>query len=401
LAGGAQVAQRGGGARLVILALSSRDPDIAGFLGAAKLGACLLLWDGAGVPVLGYLSAMEREEAAATGCRLLGPRELDAREPAEHEPTAADRLAGWLTRAFEHCGWEPGPVELAGRSPAGDVLAACRQLESAGWSFSSGHERLLRHRRTKSATELAEARAAAAATMAAMRAVASRLAAATVATDGRLVLEGAPLDAGRLRAAVAGVLAAAGLEQPEGNILAVGAAAGVPHSRGADQREIRAGEPVVVDLFPKRRLFADCTRTFCVGEAPEELREAHALVRSAVERSLDRAVAGACGWELQEAVCASFESAGYATPRSSPGATSGYVHGLGHGVGFELHELPSFRRGAGADGVLAEGDLFTLEPGLYAPERGWGVRLEELCCLGPAGLERLTPLPFDLDPRGW
>ena len=80
----------------------------------------------------------------------------------------------------------------------------------------------------------------------------------------------------------------------------------------------------------------------------------------------------------------------------------GYVHGLGHGVGYELHELPSFRRSAGdAEGTFETGDLFTLEPGLYDPEGGWGVRLEDLCRLAPAGVENLTPAPYALDPRAW
>ncbi len=113
------------------------------------------------------------------------------------------------------------------------------------------------------------------------------------------------------------------------------------------------------------------------------------------------AVPGARGWDLQEAVCLTFEEAGYATPLRQPGTTTGYVHNLGHGIGYELHELPIFRKVAGAEGVLAEGDVFTLEPGLYDPAAGYGVRLEDLCYLGADGLEVLTPLPYDLDPRRW
>jgi Xaa-Pro aminopeptidase len=51
--------------------------------------------------------------------------------------------------------------------------------------------------------------------------------------------------------------------------------------------------------------------------------------------------------------------------------------------------------------VLRQGDVFTLEPGLYDPAAGWGVRLEDLVYLGSGGLEDLTPLPYDLDPRAW
>jgi Xaa-Pro aminopeptidase len=79
------------------------------------------------------------------------------------------------------------------------------------------------------------------------------------------------------------------------------------------------------------------------------------------------------------------------------------VHGLGHGVGYELHELPSFKESASPeDGRLEPGDVVTLEPGLYEPgPGGFGVRLEDLFVVRPEGLDCLTPLPYDLDPRGW
>ena len=67
-----------------------------------------------------------------------------------------------------------------------------------------------------------------------------------------------------------------------------------------------------------------------------------------------------------------------------------------------MHELPHFRAaGRDGDGTIERGDVFTLEPGLYDPEAGWAVRLEDLCRLGARGLENLTPLPYDLDPRAW
>ena len=80
----------------------------------------------------------------------------------------------------------------------------------------------------------------------------------------------------------------------------------------------------------------------------------------------------------------------------------GYVHNLGHGVGLDLHEQPTFKKVSGAEGVLRAGDVFTLEPGLYHPEQGFGIRLEDLVRFGPEGeLENLTPLPYELDPRAY
>jgi Xaa-Pro aminopeptidase len=204
-----------------------------------------------------------------------------------------------------------------------------------------------------------------------------------------------------VRHEVAAALAAHGLEQPEGNIVAAGADGAVPHTSGRDERVLRAGESLVVDLYPKGGLFADCTRTFCVGRAPQALVEAHAAAHEALVAAHGSALPGERGWTLQEAACAMLAAKGWPTPITQPGATRGYVHGLGHGVGFELHEYPSFRRNAGPEGTLAVGDVFTLEPGIYDPEAGFGVRLEDLVALGPTGPEVLTPLPYALDPRAW
>jgi len=196
-------------------------------------------------------------------------------------------------------------------------------------------------------------------------------------------------------------LARHGLSQPEGNIVAAAAEGAVPHNQGSSERELRAGESLVVDLYPRGALFADCTRTFCVGDAPEALRDAHAAVLAALEAAEAAAAPGVRGFGLQESTCRFLSGRGYSTALTHPGTLSGYVHGLGHGVGYELHEYPSFRKQAGAEGVLGEGDVVTLEPGLYDPAAGWGVRIEDLYLIEQRGPRSLTLLPRDLDPRRW
>ncbi len=389
-------------AALLVVASSARDPDLAPFVGPVHLGASFVLVPREDPrPRLGYLTAMEREEAAATGCLALDPDELGARELLEDGAGPAELWAGLLARAFERCGVRPGRVALAGRLPAGVLHETLTRLAEAGWSFRSGGEALLLARKRKDAAALEAARRAARGAAAALRRVASLLAAADLG-GGRASLRGAPLTAGDLRRAIAETLAGHGLEQPEGNIVAAGAAAGVPHTQGDSAAALAPGTAIVVDLFPRGHLFADCTRTFCLGEPPEALTAAWRAVADTLAAARDEAGPGATGWELQRAACRRLAAAGYRTPVTHPGTRTGYVHGLGHGVGFELHELPSFRRDAGEAGVLEAGDLFTLEPGIYEPEAGFGVRLEDLCALGPdGGLEVLTPLPVDLDPRAW
>lgn len=371
------------------------------------MGECLLVLPRGEEPRLAYLTPMEREEAAATGLAVVAPEELEVLRWAREHPDQAPFLARIIGRALDLCGIEPGRIALAGHGPAGAIQGACALLTPKGWTFVPGNALVLAARKRKQPAEVAGIREAAAAACDALRAVARLLAAAApgAANGGELWLEGERLRVRRLRAEVGRLFAERGVEQPRGNIIAPAEESGVPHSSGTPDRVLRAGESLVVDVFPRGRLFADCTRTFCVASPgqspPEPLARAHAAVLAALEELHLRAAPGVRGWDLQELVCDRFGAEGYPTPISEPGNTRGYVHNLGHGVGFELHELPVFRKVSGADGVLREEDVFTLEPGLYDPGAGWGVRLEDLVHLGPDGLETLTPLPYDLDPRAW
>lgn len=388
---------------LLVLARSSQDPDLAPFVGAAHLGDCYLLAPRGGTAHLAYLTPMERDEAAATGLTLLSPEALDLIRWVSESPEAADFMAIAVAKAFELAGIAPGRIALAGHGQAGVIVGACAQLMKEGWTFVPGNGLILAARKRKTAAEVAAIRAAAEGTCAALRAVADLLAASHQPGDGTLWLEGEPLRVARLRDEVARVMSSHGLEQPKGNIIAPAEEGGVPHSSGTPDRALRAGESLIVDLFPRGTLWADCTRTFCVGTPPEPVARAYAAVRDALETAHLRATPGVCGWDLQETICTLFDRGGYPTQVSAPGTTVGYVHNLGHGVGYDLHEQPIFKKVAGAKGTLREGDVFTLEPGLYdpTPGTGYGVRLEDLVWLGPDGLESLTPLPYELDPRGW
>lgn len=393
---------RAGAGALLILGHGSEEPDLARHLGASHLGDAFVLQPHGQAPRLGYFTPMERDEATATGLAPLAPEALEVPRWAREEPGAGAFLAAVLGRALELTGVPAGPVAVAGGWPAGALVEAAGRLAARGWPLVSGTEiaRLLRKR--KGEAEIAEIRRVAQATMAAFRALAALLAAATV-RQGELWLEGERLRVERLKREVAQRFAAHELTQPRSNILSPGEEGGVPHTSGTPERVLRAGESLIADLFPKGRLFADCTRTFCVGEPSAALAAAHAAVAAALELAHAGTRPGIRGWDLQQRVCALLGERGYATPISHPGSLSGYVHNLGHGVGFELHELPSFKQEAGEEeGRLEAGDVVTLEPGLYDPSPdGYGVRLEDLVVVGENGNENLTPLPYDLDPRAW
>lgn len=385
---------------LVVVAESSRDPYLAPFVGKARLHKCFLVAPIEGPVRLGYFTPMERGEAALSGLDLLTPEALDIERWGRDGGEPWEVLAGAVGRALELCELSPGTVALSGHAAAGDIEAACRRLRQDGWDFVPGSALVERLRRDKSTDDLDSMRQAAAGSMAALRRVAETLSGA-VEMEGELWLWTERLKVENLKRIVAETLASFELEQPEGSIIAPAEEGAVPHNVGTASRALRPGESLIVDLFPRHRLFSDCTRTFCVGEPPDALRQAHELVLEALQLAHRGTRSGVSAWHLQEQVCERFQAAGHPTPISHPGTLSGYVHGLGHGVGFAVHELPSFRREADDDGILRTGDVITLEPGLYEPRAGYAVRLEDMVLVGEEGGENLTPLPYELNPAAW
>lgn len=387
---------------LLVVGSSAREPDLGAFVGDVHLGAAWIVVPRGEVPRLAYSSPMERDAARSTGLDLWTPEELEVGEVGRDVGDPVERRVQILRNLLERAEAIPGRVALAGRAPAGEMTVAARRLEREGVEWVAGDEMARMFRKTKDREQMEHVRHAARGTCATFRRVAHLLASAIIREDDELWLEGERLTVGRLRREIAQTFVGFGLEQPEGNLVAPAEEGAVPHNVGTDGRTLRAGESLVVDVFPRGALWADCTRTFCVGTPPDALTRAHGTVLEGLHLAHRELASGRRGYDLQEAVCAWIGDAGYPTQISDPDSTVGYVHGLGHGVGFELHEYPSFRKMAGAEGVLAPGDVLTLEPGLYHPDDGWAVRLEDLVVLGPDGAsENLTPLPYDLDPRAW
>lgn len=198
-----------------------------------------------------------------------------------------------------------------------------------------------------------------------------------------LILEGEPLTSENVKSAIDVALLENGCEAQD-TIVAGGIDAADPHFVGIGP--LPANSPIVVDIFPRSkrcRYFADMTRTVLRGEADTEVVEIYQAVLGAQEAGIAAVRAGATGKEVHAKVCEIFEEQGYPERKGR-----GFIHSTGHGVGLAIHERPSLSE---VGGGLVEGNVVTVEPGLYYPELG-GVRLEDLVVVRKDGCDNLTNL---------
>ncbi|HEV3408051.1 MAG TPA: Xaa-Pro peptidase family protein [Gaiellaceae bacterium] len=166
-------------------------------------------------------------------------------------------------------------------------------------------------------------------------------------------------------------------------IVASGPNASVPHHHPGS-REIERGETVIVDAGARTDGYcSDCTRTFATGPLSEELQRAYAVCRAAQEEALAAVRPGEPARALDALARRTIEASGLAD----------VLHGLGHGVGREIHEAP--RLADTSDETVEAGNVVTVEPGVYLAGRG-GVRIEDLVIVTPTGAEVLTPFTKDL-----
>jgi Xaa-Pro aminopeptidase len=315
---------------------------------------------------------------------------------------------GWDELVERHDDWEDAEQELIVRAcrrmgigeaivPSTFPLELADRLRAAGVELTADHRAFEQRRRAKTQPELAGIERAQRAAEAAM-AAATELLRRVEPADRVLNLDGEPLTSERLKKAIYDALAShpVSCEEP---IVAHGSQAAIGHERGSGP--IAPSEVVVIDLWPqdtKSGCFADMTRTFVVGDVPEEIRRWHSLCEQALARAKDAIGPGANGREPFEVVCKLFGEHGFPTQLSKEAGSTleeGFNHSLGHGVGLQVHEAPSLGRTHGYELVL--GDVLAVEPGLYHPEIG-GVRLEDLVLVTESGGETITRYPYELAP---
>jgi Xaa-Pro aminopeptidase len=389
---------------LWIVGPADHNPAMVYFTGVVHVSSADLIKKRGEPPILFY-NSMERDEAARTG---LPTRDLEDYSLVKLlEQTGGDLLEAVVKRyqqMLSDRGLTSGRIALYGKVDAGEALAVFTALQKAmpGLEFVSerGNSLLLNAMATKSPSELEHIRRMGQVTVDVVGQVADFLTSHRV-RDGALVkVDGSPLTIGEVKSRINLWLAERGAENPEGTIFAIGRDSAVPHSAGNPLDLLRLGQTIIFDIYPCEAgggYFYDFTRTWCLGFAPDEALSLYEDVLSVYRQVSGSLRAGTPCKQYQALTCELFENRGHPTVVSNPGTQVGYVHGLGHGVGLNIHERPFFSLIPGEEDVLPAGAVVTIEPGLYYPERGLGMRLEDTYWVRPDGkAEVLAEYPVDL-----
>jgi len=165
------------------------------------------------------------------------------------------------------------------------------------------------------------------------------------------------------------------------SIIAFGVNGSMPHYRGGDVK-LQKNQAVLIDIGVDYKYYnSDMTRMAFFGKAPEQISIIHTIVQHAQRHAMDLCKPGSLIGDIDAAARSFIESQGYG---------ENFTHGLGHGVGLEVHELPVVKnKPPFASVVLQEGMVLTIEPGIYLPGVG-GVRIEDTVVITESGYESLT-----------
>lgn len=389
---------------ILVTGPGDHNPALVYLTGGAHLTHADLIKLRGAEPVL-YYHLMERDEAASTG---LATRCLDQYPVHELvEEMDGDLLAATAARyawIFTELGLTSGRVALFGQMDAGAAYGIFSALQAALPELvlvgEIGDSLLMEAMATKDAVEVERIRRMGHVTVEVVGQVAEFLTSHHVLDQFLVKADGRPLTVGEVKHRINFWLAERGAENPEGTIFAIGRAAGIPHSAGLPTDLLRLGQTIVFDIFPCEAsggYYYDFTRTWCLGYASDETQALYEDVLAVYHQLRSELRPGMACPHYQLRACELFEARGHPTICSNPQTQEGYVHGLGHGLGLHVHQRPWFRTWLGEGSRLEPGVVVTLEPGLYYPERGMGVRLEDTLWVRPDGqIEVLVEYPMEL-----
>jgi Xaa-Pro aminopeptidase len=327
------------------------------------------------------VSVLDADKVAALGIEVIDPATLGGDALLAGGMSRYDYALEITLRACRELGVERAIV------PPDFPVAVADKLRGAGLVLDIDNEAFVLRRRRKTPAQLDGIRRA------------QQAADAAMGVAARLIRELRPgLTSEAIRAAMTAVCDEHDCDLPGDVIVSHGAQAADGHESGYG--ELGAGESVIVDIWPRdraSRCWADMTRTFVAGggEPDAELAEYWRLTKESLDLVYPEVRAGADAAAIFAKSCEPYIAAGHPTQLTKAEGEvlrDGYFHGLGHGVGLEVHERPGL--GRSPDTLLA-GDVITLEPGCYRQGYG-GCRLEDLVVVTDDGCETLTNFPYDL-----
>lgn len=263
-------------------------------------------------------------------------------------------------------------------------LLLADKLREAGLIITTSEKVYFPNREFKSALELANIIKSQRAAEAGIRRAFEVLRQSRITSDGLIEWQGKILTSELLRSEIDVTIVRLGMALT-GTICAGGVQGSQPHNIG--QGPLLANWPIVMDIFPRSvetGYWGDLTRTVVKGKASDLVKKAFDAVLAARELGKSLVKVGAIPAEIHNAARHLMEEAGFHTGRNED-ADYGFFHGLGHGVGLDIHESP--RLSPRNSLPLRGGEVVTVEPGLYYPEWG-GIRLEDLMFVEPEGAAR-------------
>ena len=389
-------------AAILVIGPADHNPYMYYFTGGHHISTADLVKITGKKPVLFY-NAMEREEAAATGLKTIGYARYKFMELLKQ--AKGDQLKARVVeykKMFTDLGLTRGRVMIYGKVDAGWVHEITKGIHKVmpGIDFVGDVNLavLPTAMQTKDAEELSRIRAMGAITTRVVGRTAEFLT-SHVAKKGRLIKRnGKPLTIGEVKSNINLWLAEAGAENPEGTIFSIGRDAGIPHSSGTLTDELTLGKTIIFDIFPCEQLggyFYDFTRTWCLGYAPDPAQKLYEDVKKVYDTVVSELKVNTLGSIYQHRACEIFADMGHPTVEQDPQTVNGYNHSLGHGIGINIHEKPFMF--AMAKDRLVKGSTFTIEPGLYYPDKGMGVRIEDSFCVTSEGrFECMAPYSHDM-----
>lgn len=380
---------------------SSHDTDMFYLLNGASIFAHYI--KKRGVPAYVVHVPIEREVAKETGHRLINMNHYDRHSILEKFRENRKANAYFVSMLFNDLKVK-GSVAFYGNFSLGGGYNYARHIRRACKNvriFEAKDSGLItRARMTKDGDEIKRMKAIRNGVVHAFEAMLRYVRGCRVKNNGFLYDGKKRLLIGDLRRVIRRELFMRGYIDSAGLIVAQGRDAGVPHNKGRDRQPVKAGKTIVFDIFPQEiggGYFFDFTRTVCFGYADKPVRKLYDTVAGARDYAFSLLKVGRRTRDVERKICEYFEKEGHRTFLSDAKNQVGYCHSLGHGVGLDIHERPFFNLLKTNTDCIEPGVVFTIEPGLYYPDKGYGVRIEEVVYINERGrVVDLTSYPHRL-----